>query len=103
MAAAARLGISHAEFMGWPLEQRALMLALGRVERNTGQYGEWLPDATSDRADPTYYGEDRLRWTVRGPFTNEVERLAKEAEDAYRKDAGKDANMHGMFWTVDEG
>ena len=102
MQAAARLGISHGEFMGWPAGERDLMIALGRVERNTGRYGEWLPDATSERADPTYYEDDAIRYVPVGPFTNQAEKAAKDAEAAYRKAAGENENMHGMFWTVDQ-
>lgn len=99
MAAAARLGISHAEFLGWPFEQRALMIALARVERNTGRHGEWLPDATSDAADPNNY-DDPLRFVPHGPFTNWAEKTVQDAEAEWRKAAGKDANLNGMFWTV---
>lgn len=78
-----------------------MMIALGRVERNTGRYGEWLPDATSEKADPNYYEEDRIRFKVQGPFTNQAEKMALDAEKAYKKDAGDNANLNGMFWTVD--
>lgn len=99
MTAAARLGISHAEFMGWPHDQRDLMIALARVERNTGRYGEWLPDATSPGADPNDY-DNPLRYVADGPFTNWAAKTAEDAEQAYRKSAGDGANTHGMFWTV---
>lgn len=101
MQAAARLGISHREFLGWPHRERALMIALGRVERNTGRFGEWIPDATSEKADLNYYEADRIRFAVQGPFTNVVEKMAADAEKAYRKDAGEHANTSGMFWTVE--
>lgn len=84
----------------WDHEQRALMIAYLRVERNTGRYGEWLPDATSDRADPNNYG-DPLRFYAHGPFTNQAEKAARDAEDAWTKLAGKSPNKNGMFWTVD--
>ncbi len=86
--------------MGWSNEDRALMIALARVERLTGQNGEWLPDATSDRADPNNY-EDPLRYVAQGPHTNWAEKARRDAEDAYRKQAGDKANLNGMFWTVD--
>lgn len=87
--------------MGWPELDRGLVVALGRVERNTGRYGEWLPDATSERADPTYYEDDAVRFIPRGPFTNQAEKAAQDAEKQYRKAAGDDANLNGMFWTVE--
>lgn len=98
--AAARLGISYSEFMGWSERDRGLMLALGRVERNTGRYGEWLPDATSDKASLNYYGEDRIRYEVVGPFTNVVEKLALDTADAARKNGGENVNLNGVFWGV---
>lgn len=76
------------------------MIALGRVERNTGQYGEWLPDATSERADPNNYN-DPLRYISHGPFTNQAEKTVKDAEDAWKKAAGEKANVNGLFWTVE--
>lgn len=85
--------------MGWPSDQRDLMIALARVERNTGRYGEWLPDATGEGADPNNY-DDPLRYVADGPFTNWAEKTAEDAEQAYRKAAGENANLHGMFWTV---
>ena len=100
--AATRLGISYTEFMGWSELDRGLVVALGRVERNTGRYGEWLPDATSERADPTYYEDDAVRFIPRGPFTNQAEKAAQDAEKQYRKATGDDANLNGMFWTVDQ-
>lgn len=99
MTAAARLGISHAEFLGWPFDQRALMIALSRVERNTGRYGQWLPDAVSDKADPNNY-ESPFRYITEGPFTDWAEKTVQDAEQAWKKAAGEKANTHGMFWTV---
>lgn len=93
MTAAARLGISHAEFMGWPHEQRDLMIALGRVERNTGRYGEWLPDVVTAWPDPP-----NVPIVLDGPYMNWVEKTAQDAEAAHSKAAGDSANTHGMFW-----
>ena len=86
-------------FLGWPEFDRHLVIALDRVERNTGHYGEWLPDATSDRADPNRY-DDPLRYVTSGPFTNWAEKAAKDAEAVYREAAGEKANLNGLFWTV---
>ena len=77
-----------------------MMIALGRVDRLTGRYGEWLPDATSPGADPNDY-DNPLRYVAQGPFTNWAEKAAQDAQDAHRKAAGENANMNGMFWTVD--
>lgn len=73
-----------------------MMIALGRVERNTGRYGEWLPDVVGTWPDPP-----AVRSSVRGPFINWAEKAARDAEDAHRKAAGQDANLNGMFWTVE--
>jgi hypothetical protein len=105
VAAAARLGLSYGKFMGWPHEERELMIAHFRIERNTGRYGEWLPDAigdgsTSDRANPNNY-DDPLRY-VAEPLTNWAEKAARDQEDADRKRAGADANLNGMFYVVRE-
>ena len=88
--------------MGWSDIDRGMVIALERVERNTGRYGEWLPEATSPQADPTYYEQDAVRYVARGPFTNQAEKAAQDAERAYRKAAGEDANLGGMFWTVEK-
>ena len=97
MTAAARLGISHAEFMGWPHDQRDLMIALGRVERNTGRNGEWLPDAITRWPDPPTQG-----FIADGPFINWAEKAVEDARDAHRKAAGDDANMSGLSWGIRE-
>lgn len=84
----------------WDQEQRALVIAYRRVERNTGRFGEWLPDATNPGADPNKY-ENPLRYYSHGPFTNWAEKTARDAEEAWKKEAGDRPNMNGMFWTVD--
>ncbi|WP_345543444.1 hypothetical protein [Microbacterium jejuense] len=82
----------------WDHEQRALLVAYLRVERSTGEYGEWLPDATDDRADPTNY-DDPLRYYHHGPFTNWARKAIEDVRDEYRKN-NEGVNMNGLFWTV---
>jgi hypothetical protein len=81
--------------MGWPHDQRDLMIALGRVERNTGQYGEWLPDVV------TPWGETPARPSLAdGPLVNWQQKAIEDAREAHRKAAGPDANLNGLFWVA---
>jgi len=82
--------------MGWPLEQRGLMIALARVERNTGKYGEWIPDAVTRWPDTP-----KVPYQPDGPFINWADKSVEDAAAQHQKAAGKDANLHGMFWTTD--
>ena len=66
----------------------------------TGPNGEWMPDATSDLADPNDYASG-YRYVATGPFTNWAERAKQDAIDAWKKDAGDDANMNGMYFGVE--
>lgn len=83
-------------------EQRAWVLAYRRHESDVGSHGELLSEATSDFADPTYYGEGSIRYITHGPFTNHAEKAFRDAQDAYKKDAGENANLNGMYWTVEK-
>lgn len=85
----------------WDDEQQALVLAYGIVQANTGAQGEWLPDATSDGANPNNY-DVPYRYIVNGPFTNWAEKTRLDAIDAFKKDAGEQANLNGMYWTTDK-
>ncbi|WP_442575866.1 hypothetical protein ACSBPH_01565 [Microbacterium sp. F51-2R] len=81
--------------MGWPHDQRDLMIAYGIVERNTGRYGEWLPDVVTTWPDVPV---KPARFS--GPFVNWQEKVIQDAEAEHRKTSGKDANLNGMFWTA---
>ncbi|MDD7930067.1 hypothetical protein [Microbacterium thalli] len=65
----------------------------------TGRHGEWLPDATSDGADPNV--DSGYGYMPRGPFTNWAERAEQNALAAHRKQAGEDANLNGVYFTVE--
>lgn len=82
--------------MGWPHHDRDLIIAWMRVERNTGRYGEWLPDAVTKWPDPP-----KTTITHDGPYINWHEKSAKDAEDEFRK--RPNANLNGLFWSVDAG
>jgi hypothetical protein len=84
----------------WDDESRDWVTALAFVERNTGRNGEWLPDATSPAASPTSY-DSGYRYVTDGPFTNYAEKARLDAMDAHKKAAGKEANLNGLFFTVD--
>lgn len=84
----------------WDDESVALMVAYDRVVRNTGRYGEWLPDATSPGADPNNY-KSGFGYRPDGPFTNWAEKQVLDTTDAWKKTAGKNPNMNGLYWTVE--
>lgn len=83
----------------WDQESRDLLIAFGIVERLTGRYGEWVPDAISDEADPMSYSG--WRYVPKGPFTNQAEKTGQDALDALRKEMGDDANLNGMYFSVE--
>lgn len=85
----------------WDDEQRDLVLAYAIVQANTGTQGEWLPDATSDGADPNNY-DVPYRYVTKGPFTNWAEKDRLDAIDAFKKAAGENANLNGMYWAVEK-
>lgn len=86
----------------WDDDELDLALAFAEFMRDMGPNGESLAEATSELAEPNYYGDDAIRYTVRGPFTNQVEKRRLDAIDAYKAEAGENANLNGMFWTVDK-
>lgn len=88
--------------MGWPDYDRDMVIALRRVEKLTGEYGEWLPDAVSDRADPEYYGDDAIRFIPDGPYTNHAARAVANVRKAYEKSQGDGADLSGMYWGVEK-
>jgi hypothetical protein len=83
----------------WDEEQLDLIAAEQIIRSNTGPNGEWLPEATSDGADPTEY-ESGFRYVAEGPFTNWAEKARLEAIELHRKELGEDPDMDGKFWTV---
>lgn len=84
----------------WDVDQVDLMLAWEAYRGDLGQYGEMLSEATSPDADPTSYSG--WRYVAQGPFTNQAEKVAKDAEADWKRQAGKDANTNGMYWTVEK-
>jgi len=96
-----KLGISHAELLGWGEDQVELMLAYQTFMNGIGPNGERMSEATSPKAALEYYGEDRIRYAVTGPHTNHAEKMRLDAIAAYQKSAG-DENTNGMFWSVDK-
>lgn len=69
------------------------------VRTNTGSNGEWLPEATSDDADPNNYV---MRYVPSVEKTNWAEKARLDALDQIRKDKGENANMNGVYVTVEE-
>ena len=61
-----------------------------------------MPDATSERANPEEYDvPNPIRYRATGPKVNYAKKAIEDAEEAYRKKAGENANLNGMFWTLD--
>lgn len=75
------------------------MLAEARLQALTGRYGEYLPEATADGADPTEY-DSGYRYVAEGPHMNWAEKAHDDAVDAWKRDAGENPNMNGRYWTV---
>ena len=78
------------------------MLAEVALESDTGRYGESLAEATHPDAEPNEYNFPYYYRAV-GPFTNQAEKAAKEAEQAYRKNLPEGVDMPaGLFWEVEK-
>lgn len=86
----------------WDAEQIDLLLAYEAYMRDIGPNGEILSEATSEQAEPTYYGEGSIRYLAKGPFTNQAEKARLDAAEEYRKSLGDKANLNGMYWTVEK-
>lgn len=80
----------------WDDDQLELIEAERIIRSNTGPNGEWLPDATSDDADPMSY---KIRY-VTDEHINWAEKQRLDDIEAYRKEQGEGANLNGKFWTV---
>lgn len=83
----------------WDDEDRALIVAEDLVRRLTGPNGEWMPEATSDDADPMNYST--WRYVASGPHTNWAEKARLDALEAHRKAEGDDANLNGVYFGVE--
>jgi hypothetical protein len=84
----------------WDEEQLDLVMAEQMVRNLTGPNGEWMPEATSDDADPMSYSG--MRYVANGPFTNWAEKERLDALDAHRKAMGEGANLNGVYFTADK-
>ena len=56
------MGISHAELIEKGDDQVDLLLAYIEVEHDTGPHGQIVSEATSEVANPNYYGEGAVRY-----------------------------------------
>jgi len=88
------------------VEQVDLLLAIREYQRNLDANGIPFERATSQAAnpnpDPDSPQAHPVRFLAHGPFVNFAEKSRLDAEDAYKKQAGDDVNLNGMFWTVEE-
>lgn len=84
----------------WDDEQLDLVMAEQIVRANTGPNGEWMPEATSDDARPNAYSG--YRYVAGEPKVNWAEKTRLDALEAHRKSLGEDANMNGVYVTVEK-
>jgi len=82
----------------WDDESRELLIAEDMVSRLTGQNGEWMPEATSEDANPNNYSG--YRYVADGPHTNWAEKARLQAIEMYKKAVGDDPDLSGLYWTV---
>lgn len=83
----------------WDEDQVELLLADDYIRRMTGPNGEWMPDATSEEADPMNYSG--WRYLPTGPFTNQAEKVRLDALEAHHKALGDDGNLNGVYFGVE--
>jgi len=76
------MGLSHAELRAKGDEQVALLLAYAELQQETGPLGQWMPEATSDAADPEIYDHPN---PVRYVPTHYIDH-AEAAAERYRKE-----------------
>jgi hypothetical protein len=91
--------VSSVPEVEWDDDQRALVEAEAIVRANTGHLGEWLPDATSEEADPNSYSG--FRFVASSEKTNWAVKAERDRIDEIRKAKGDDANMNGVFVSVE--
>lgn len=84
--------------------QREWLEALAELEADTGQFGEWISEATSEDADPN--SKDRKYRYVAGaadapglPIINWADYAVTMAQEKYYKQY-PDANRAGHMWIV---
>lgn len=85
----------------WDTEQVDLLLAAHAFRADIGPHGHSLSKSTSEAANPNNY-DSPLRYVGHGPFTDWAKKAELDRTDAYRAEAGKDANLNGMYFTVEE-
>jgi len=83
----------------WDTEQLNLLLAAEHLARDVGQHGQLMSESTAPDADPNNY-TGGYRYHADGPFTDWAEKAKQDAIDEWKKSAGDDPNMNGMFWGV---
>jgi len=85
------------------VEQLDLLLAMRNYQQMLDSNGIPFEEATSNAANPTNYDSPEIvRFIARGPFTNWADKSRLDAEDAFRKEQGDNANLNGLFWTVEK-
>jgi hypothetical protein len=92
------LSTPEAEF---DTEQVDLMIASTAYKNDLTPDGHLYSETTSEAANPNFYGPGWVKFIAKGPFTDYEVKARLDAVDAYRKAAGDNPNMNGMFWTMD--
>lgn len=85
----------------WDAEQVDLLLAARAYRADMGSHGHLTSRSTSDAAHPNNY-DSPLRYVAHGPFTDWAEKAKQDRIAAYKAEAGKDANLNGLYFTVEE-
>jgi hypothetical protein len=90
--------VSSVQEPEWDDEQVDLVIAEQMVRNLTGPNGEWLPEAT---LPITTLMERRIRFVPSGEHVNLAEKARLDKLDEIRKSKGKDANLNGVYVTVE--
>lgn len=86
----------------WDGEQLDLILALLEYEAERSPDGFLYSETTSENANPEGAGQARpIRFIPHGPFTDWAVKARMDAEQAEREKRGKDANLNGVFFTLE--
>lgn len=95
----------------WTPDQVALVLGVEAYEALIGPHGQPMDEAMSVESDPSNRQGKRIYRagvpvttpegnTVYAPIRDWAAKAKADAEDAYKKAAGEDANLNGLIWPV---
>lgn len=84
----------------WDEYESQLMLAYLTWTQQLDPNGIPIDEATSADADPNNYGGG-YRYIAIGPNTNWAEKARLDAIDAWKRAAGDNPNLNGLYWRVE--